>query len=240
MQGRDRIECRSQRLGAQERAASNPLRRRRAMAERPAGCARWSARIAPSAQGCAVGATGHRPRTLRARGAQGGAARGALLFGGFLLGEQEKATGPQGCGTNRHGRQSVFDKPNKPRQTHGQGASRLPNRRDAERTGTDANRFSTSRTDQGKHMAKAHAESPTAGLQDELIRTRVGLRTHAQGTTHVGVEPTPALTHPARACPRAVPRARPACPPAEQLRSSPVCRCRDGGTRVSRHAAPAA
>ncbi len=131
---------------AQERAASIPLQRRRAMAEMPAGCARWSARIAPSAQGCAVGATGHRPRTLRARGAQGGAARGALLFGGFLLGEQEKATGPQGCGTNRHGRQSVFDKPNKPRQTHGQGARRVPARRDAERTNRDVDGYSCERT----------------------------------------------------------------------------------------------
>jgi hypothetical protein len=38
------------------------------------------------------------------------AARGALLFGYFLLGKQEKVTGPQGCGTNTQGRESVFAK----------------------------------------------------------------------------------------------------------------------------------
>jgi hypothetical protein len=36
--------------------------------------------------------------------------RGALLLGYLLLGKQEKVTGPQGCGTNMHGRGSVFAK----------------------------------------------------------------------------------------------------------------------------------
>ena len=97
---------------AQERAASIPLQRRRAMADWPAGCARWSARIAPSAQGGAVGATGQRLRTLRARGAQGGAAGGVLSWGYPSLDKQRRVSGPQGCGTNRHGRQSVFAKAN--------------------------------------------------------------------------------------------------------------------------------
>ena len=100
-------------FGAQERAAvSNPHQRRRAMAEKPAGCARWSARIAPSAQGCAVGATGHRPRTLRARGAQGGAAGGVLSWGYPSLDKKRRVSGPQGSGTNKHRRQSVFAKAN--------------------------------------------------------------------------------------------------------------------------------
>ena len=99
-------------VGAQERAASDPLQRRRAMADWPAGCARWSARIAPSAQGGAVGATGQRLRTLRARGAQGGAAGGVLSWGYPSLDKQRRVSGPQGCGTNRHGRQSVFAKAN--------------------------------------------------------------------------------------------------------------------------------
>jgi len=71
--------------------------------KRPAGGARWIALIAPSAHGRAVGATGRRPRTARAGCARGAAARAALLFGDFLLGKQEKVTGPQGCGTNPPG-----------------------------------------------------------------------------------------------------------------------------------------
>ena len=48
----------------------------------------------------------------RARCARDQGREGAVLFGGFLLGEQEKATGPQGCGMNQHGRESVFARSN--------------------------------------------------------------------------------------------------------------------------------
>ncbi len=60
----------------------------------------------------------------RARCARDRGREGALLFGDFLLGKQEKATGPQGCGTNRHGRESVFAKPRTTSQMRNLGASR--------------------------------------------------------------------------------------------------------------------
>ncbi len=60
----------------------------------------------------------------RARCARDRGREGALLFGVFLLGKQEKDTGPQGCGTNRHGRQSVLAQANTIRTTQSFGASR--------------------------------------------------------------------------------------------------------------------
>ncbi len=62
----------------------------------------------------------------RARCARDQGREGAVLFGGFLLGEQEKATGPQGCGTNAHGREPVLAKANTTRTTQTFGASRNP------------------------------------------------------------------------------------------------------------------
>jgi len=59
--------------------------------KRPAGWARWIAPIAPSVQGCTVGAT--RPTFANPRGFFPRAALwGVLLFGDFLLDKQEKVT----------------------------------------------------------------------------------------------------------------------------------------------------
>ncbi len=71
---------------------------------RPAGARAGRARVRRDA-GCSVGEPRptftHLPRSGRRR------CRGVLLFGFFLLDKQEKETGPQGCGTNLHGRGPV-------------------------------------------------------------------------------------------------------------------------------------
>ena len=68
---------------------------------RPEG-ARDGSRAFAAMQGCIVGeprpTSTNLPRSGRRR------RRGVLLFGFFLLDKQEKETGPQGCGTNLHGR----------------------------------------------------------------------------------------------------------------------------------------
>ena len=159
------------------------------MAERPAGCARGSARIAPSAQGSAVGATGQRPRTLRARGAQGGAAGGVLSWGYPSLDKQRRVSGPQGCGTNPYGRESVLASAQRrlPRPTF--GASRKAQPQGCGRTGTDASRFSTSRTrqthDQGARRVPDRRDAGRTGMDASRFSTSRTRQTRDQGARRV-------------------------------------------------------
>ena len=76
---------------------------------RPAGARTRCARVRRDA-GCIVGEP--RPPFTHPQGRMPGGrhCRGVLLFGFFLLDKQEKETGPQGCGTNLHGRGQVFAK----------------------------------------------------------------------------------------------------------------------------------
>ncbi len=60
----------------------------------------------------------------RARCARDRGREGALLFGDFLLGKQEKDTGPQGCGTNQQGRRWNLVRTHQQNRASDGGASR--------------------------------------------------------------------------------------------------------------------
>ena len=63
-----------------------------------------------SAQGRAVSEPPERPREVAGQEPGDRGREGALLFGYFLLGKQEKVTPSQGCEGNSQGRESVFAK----------------------------------------------------------------------------------------------------------------------------------
>ena len=63
-----------------------------------------------SAHGCAVSEPPQRPRDVAGLEPGDRGRGGALLFGYFLLGKQEKVTRAQGCARNAHGRGTGFAK----------------------------------------------------------------------------------------------------------------------------------
>jgi hypothetical protein len=84
-----------------------PVRCGRQRTKRPAGAARGIAPLPLSAHGCAVSGTRPLPANPPGRMPGGRSVRGALLFGYFLLGTQEKVTRLHGCRRNPAGRESV-------------------------------------------------------------------------------------------------------------------------------------